>query len=143
MRILWLKAVKKFLFSLGDPAFLILKDEMIASDDYPRFLYIGSNTMCHNIIDFRVHLFMVQLPPDGFIHHSFCHGMREMFLQAGSQSEHLVGILSVKCHHISHHRAGLCQGSGLIEYNGLCLCCRFQILAAFHCYVMSSRLAHG
>ena len=58
MGILRRKCIITILILWINRTFLILKDKMAASDYNFFIIYIGRNSMCHDIFYFRMHLFM-------------------------------------------------------------------------------------
>ena len=86
---------------------------------------------------------MAQAPALGLLHHGVGHGMGEVLLQTGSQPQHFGFLFATEGHHLSHPGAGVGQGAGLVENDGVGGSHRLQELAALDGDMGPSRLPHG
>ena len=99
--------------------------------------------MGYNIVHLRVHFLVDQTSPDGLLNDRVRHGMGEMFLQTGCNPKHLILVPLLEGHDAGHHRPGLRESTGLIEYDGIRLRHGLQIDTALDCNQIASRLPHG
>ena len=120
----------------------IFKNKMIASDNRTFFIYCRCNTMCHNIVDLGMHLFMLKATLCCCICNLFCHRMREMFFQTGCDTQKLVFAHSIERNNLYNGRAGFCQSTCLIKYDCICFCHGFHIFAAFYRDAVRVRLTN-
>ena len=132
-------------FKLSDPrfsdrAFFIFEYKMMTSDHHAFSFDRGGNSMCNNIIDLAVHLFMLQPSFSGGFHNSLCHGMWKMFLQTGRHSQQLILTLLTERNHLSYRRSRLCECPRLIEHDRCGICSSFHIFSAFYGNIMCARL---
>ena len=105
----------------NDSAF-VLKNEMITPDTDFLALYAARNPMCNDILHPGVSLLMFEMFFLCFPHHSICHGMRIMLLQARCEAEHLIRICTAKSFHPAHTRQRTGQCSGFVKN----YCCCFR-----------------
>ena len=141
--ILGVQRIELCLFPCRDGAALVLKNEVGAADDHPRAAHPAGNAVRHDILHLGVHLFVGDAPLLGGADDSVCHRMGEMLFQTGSKLQYLLLPAAGEGHHLHHLRSGVGEGAGLIEHDGVCLCQRFQILAALYSDVVFPALPHG
>ena len=131
------------LLSLRKPASFIFKNEMVASDQSALSFNGTCDAVGNDILHLCVPLLMDQGSFFRFTYDRIRDGMREMFLQAGCQTEHLFLIAFAECNHLAHARGSTGQGTGLIKYDRIRLRDCLQELAALHIDMMIAALSHG
>ena len=116
MRILLRQMTELLFHSFRNDTVLILKYEVITSNN--RFFAIDRcrNTVCNDIFYFGVHLLVIQIFLSCRVYYGFCHGMRKMLFQAGCDAQKLIRALCfAEGYHLCYGRLRFCQCSGLIE----------------------------
>jgi len=86
MRIIWRQFIKCLFMLIRDDTLLIIKYKVMASDNNTLAIYISCNTVSYDIVNFGMHFFMDKFSVYCFFYNCICHGVREMFLKAGSNS---------------------------------------------------------
>ncbi|CAN4028581.1 NADPH-dependent glutamate synthase, partial [Dysosmobacter welbionis] len=127
----------------GNYALLVLEDEVGTADAHLLPVHGAGDAMGHQILHLSMAFLMAQAPAFGLLHHGVGHGVREVLLQAGGQTEHLRLLLAVEGDDLCHPGAGVGEGARLVKNDGVRLGSRLQELAAFHGDVLFSRLPHG
>ena len=120
----------------------IFKNKVIASDYRTFAIYRRCNTMRHNIINLRMHLFMLKTTLCGSICDCFRHRVWKMFFQAGCDTQKLIFAHSVERNNLYNGWAGLCQSTSLVKYDCICFCHGFHIFAAFYRDTVCVRLTN-
>ena len=75
---------------------------------------------------------MIQTSSLCSIHDSFCHGMWKVFFQTGSNPQSFRFRIIAKHNDFFYSWFRLCQRTGLIKYDGICLCHSLQILPTLY-----------
>ena len=143
MGILVRQGIVPLLFPLRNGTVFVLKDKMGTPDDHTLAVDFADNTVGHNVLHLGVHFLMGQPPLPGGLDNRVGHGMGEMLLQAGGQSQHICLILPSEGNDLRNHRAGMGQGAGLIKDHRICLGNCFQILAALYRHMEPAGLPHS
>ena len=136
------KRVKFFRLPGRNPARFVLEDKMCAANPHALALYGTGNAVSDDVFDLGMHFFMGQMLLPGGLHDGICHRVGEVFLQAGGKAQHLGGFMSAKRDDLCHRRAGMRQGPGFVEENGIGLGNCLQEFPAFHRNVVEARFAH-
>ena len=131
------------LFALRDDHLFILKDEVGAADAHLLPIHRAGDAVGHQVFHLGVALLVVQPPAAGFLHHGVGHGVGEVLLQAGGQTEHLRLLHAIEGNDLGHPGAGVSEGAGLVKDDGVRFGHGFQELAAFDGDMLPSRLPHG
>ena len=122
MRVLFRQCRKFFFHTFRNHTVFIFKNKMSTSDDYFMFINHRRYSMRNNVFYFGMHLFMGNVPLFGSINHSLRHRMRKMFFQAGCNTKQLFLRTIAECLDFCNRRLCLGQCTGLVKYNGICLC---------------------
>ena len=99
--------------------------------------------MGHQVLHLGVALLVVQAPAFGLLHYGVGHGVGEVLLQTGGQTEHFILYLSVEGKNLCHPGAGVGEGSGLVKDDGIRFRHRLQEFSALDGDVLPSRFPHG
>ena len=142
MGVLCRECLKLLFLALRDHALLILKYEVVASDQNLILSDMGGNSMGHDIVDFGMHLLMDESFFFGCRNNRVRHGVWEMLFQAGSDPEHLIPIASLKGDNIGNDRLCLCECACLIKDDRVRLCNGFHEGTAFDGHLVAARLSH-
>ena len=79
----------------------------------------GGNAVGHDIFHFGMHFLVGKILFLRCVDHCFCHRVREMLLQAGSDTKQLILALLAEGNNLCNGRSCLGQGTCLIKYNGV------------------------
>ena len=140
MGILFRNIVEFLLTLFRDHTFLVFKYKMIASDHSLMFFDRSGNSMCYYILNPGMHFLMGQMLLPGSTDNGLGHGVWKMLFHTCSDTQHFLRIIVVKRNHIHNGWLRLCQGSGLIKYDGICLRHCFQIFTTFNRSLMCTGL---
>ena len=133
MRILFRNIVEFLPALLRDQTFLIFKYKVIASDHGLMVFDRSGNSMRYYIFNLGMHLLVCQMFLLGCTDNGFRHGMREMLFHTCGDTKHFIRIIVIKRNHVHNGRFRFCQSSGLVKYDGICLCHCLQIFTALNC----------
>ena len=89
VRILGLECIKLGLLVCGDDTLFVLEHEVMAADDHLLTAHAAGDAVCHDVLHLGVHLLVGDAALLGGTHHGVGHGVGEVLLQAGGQTEHL------------------------------------------------------
>ena len=89
-----------------------------------------AHAVCHDVLDLRVQLFMIESLLLRTTDDGIRHGVRIVLLETGCHAKHLVGILVPEGDDIDETRYRVGQGAGLIKDDGVRLRHGFHELAA-------------
>ena len=137
------QCVELLLLSLRDGHLFIFKDEVGAADAYLLPIHRTSDAVSHQVFHLRMAFLMVQAAAAGLLHHGVGHGVGEVLLQAGGQTEHLRLLHAIEGNDPGHPGAGVGEGAGLVKDDGIRFCHRLQEFTALDSDVLPSRLPHG
>ena len=105
--------------------------------------YLAGYAVGDDILHLAVQLIVAQPQLLCPAHNGVGHGVREVFLKAGGQAQHLAAVPPAEGDYIHHLRAGPGEGAGLVEHDGVCRGHGLQELSALDGYVMRAALPHG
>ena len=136
-------ALELLFLALRNPALLVFKYKVAASDDCLFPVYQGCDAVSHHILDLPVHLVVAESPAGSLRNHRVGDGVGEMLFQACCDPQHLISVPSAEGYDIRHGGAGSGESSCLVEDNGIGLCKQLQILSALYRELMFLALPHG
>ena len=137
VRILLRKCIKLRLTIRRNHTLLILKYEMMASDHDALTIDLACNSVCNDVLHFRVHLIVNKMSAQRLLNDCICHRVREMLLKAGCDSEHLILVSVTEGHNVDNNRLCLGQSTRLIEDDRICICNRLHELSTLYGNVMN------
>ena len=140
MGIHYRKIPELILLSFRNDHSFILKNKMEASDHRLLAVDLRSDAVGNDILCLCMHFLVRKAFFFCSNHYRPCHGMWEMFLQAGCLSQKFILGFAVKGDNLHQFRTGLRECSRLIEYDGICFCHCLQETPALHRDVIVCRL---
>ena len=142
MAVLHRKTVEGLLILRLDHTALIFEYKMMTSDDD---LFPANRTgdpMGHQILNLGMHLFMGKSALFCRLYHRIGHGMREMLLQAGCQTQHVRFLVAAEGHDLRNLWLGTRQRTGLVKDDRVGFRHSLKESATLNGQMMIARLFH-